>query len=88
MTGRTTHRTVHFKAPFTLKGVDEVQAAGDYEIDEDEELIDGLSWLAYRRVATFIKVPIGRANSNGVRLLTIDPDDLENALQRDRDIHA
>jgi hypothetical protein len=34
-----------------------IQPPGDYAIDEDEELIDGLSWLAYQRVATFIHLP-------------------------------
>jgi hypothetical protein len=47
----TKHTTVRFTAPFSLRGVDEVQPPGDYAIDEDEELIDGLSRLAYRRVA-------------------------------------
>ena len=57
MNTRTTHTTVRFTAPFSLSGVDEIQPPGDYAIAEDEELIDGLSWLAYRRVATFIHLP-------------------------------
>jgi hypothetical protein len=47
---RTKHTTVRFTAPFSLSGVDEIQPPGDYAIAEDEELIDGISWLAYRRV--------------------------------------
>ncbi|MCK3781077.1 hypothetical protein MZK49_30955 [Ensifer sesbaniae] len=57
MFNRTKHRTIHFDWSFTLPGVDEAIAAGDYEIDDDEVLIEGLSWIAYRRVATFIKLP-------------------------------
>ena len=51
MNTRTKHTTVKFTAPFSLRGVDEIQPPGDYAIDEDEELIDGLSWLTYRHAA-------------------------------------
>ena len=49
---RTKHTTVTFTAAFALSGVDEIQPPGDYAIDEDEELIDGLSWLAYQHRTT------------------------------------
>ena len=54
MTIRTTRTTVTFKHPFALRGYDGVLPAGDYRVLTDEELIDGLSFLAYRRVATLI----------------------------------
>jgi hypothetical protein len=34
--------------------LDEVQPPGTYAVNADEELIEGLSFLAYRRVATTI----------------------------------
>lgn len=40
-----------------LGGLEGKLPAGDYDIDHDEELIDGMSWLAWRRVATFIHLP-------------------------------
>ncbi len=85
MSTRTKHSTVHFSAPFALRGVDEIQPPGEYAIDEDEELIDGISWLAYRRVATFIHLPALTSNSRTSQLIAIDHAELEAALQQDRD---
>ena len=81
---RTKHTTVTFTAPFALSGVDEIQPQGDYAIDEDEELIDGLSWLAYRRVATFIHLPaISSTDRLRSQLVGIDHSELEGALRED-----
>lgn len=85
MSMRTKHSIVHFSAPFALRGVEEVQPPGEYAIDEDEELIDGISWLAYRRVATFIHLPAFASNSRTSQLIAIDHAELEAALQQDRD---
>ncbi len=81
MTVRTTRTTVTFRHAFSLKGVDDILPAGDYLVLTDEELIDGLSFLAYRRVATLIFPLALRPNSPG--MLTIDPQDLADALERD-----
>ncbi|MCD2172785.1 hypothetical protein [Rhizobium sp. C4] len=81
---RTKTRTVHFDAPFTLKGLEGQQQPGDYQIQDDEEQITGLSWLAYRRVATLIEVVAGKKTS----LFDIDPSDLETALENDRALSA
>lgn len=80
MFNRTKHRTIHFDRPFTLRGVHETIAAGDYEIDDDEELIEGLSWMAYRRVATFIKLPATVENRFRMRLIQIEPDELAHLV--------
>jgi len=82
MTIRTTRTTVTFKHPFSLQGADGPLPAGDYQVLTDEELIDGLSFLAYRRVATLIFPLAARPNSPG--MLTIDPEDLAAAQERDR----
>ncbi|OCP05764.1 MULTISPECIES: hypothetical protein [unclassified Ensifer] len=82
MFNRTKHRMIHFDRPFTLPGVDETIAAGDYEIDDDEELIEGLSWAAYRRVATFIKLPATVENRYRMRLIQIAPDELARLVAR------
>jgi hypothetical protein len=57
MTVRTSSKTVTFAHRFLLKGVDRILAAGDYRVVTDEELIEGLSFPVYRRVATMIFVP-------------------------------
>ena len=51
MSTRTTQSLVRFSSPFLLYGFDTPQPAGEYRIEHDDELIEGLSWLAYRRVA-------------------------------------
>ncbi|MET3613398.1 hypothetical protein ABID16_001727 [Rhizobium aquaticum] len=80
MLTRTTTRYVHFDQPFSLAGVEGIHAAGDYRLLEDEEQIDGLSWIAYRRIATLIEITRGQKTS----LITIDPSNLEDALQNDK----
>ena len=54
MTVRTSRKSVTFTQPFSLSGFDEVQPAGTYTVETDEELLPGLSFPAYRRVATLI----------------------------------
>ncbi|MBV7516365.1 MULTISPECIES: hypothetical protein [Sinorhizobium/Ensifer group] len=85
---RTKYRTVHFDEPFWMPGLCEMVAPGDYEVDEDEELIEGISWLAYRRVATLIKLPATVENKYQMRLVAIDPEELEGLIAVDRDRHA
>ena len=52
MSSRTKRATVTFQFPFVLDGHDREFPAGDYEVQTDEELVEGLSFPAYRRVAT------------------------------------
>jgi hypothetical protein len=85
MSGRTTHSIAHFAAPFVLGGLEGKLPAGDYDIDHDEELIDGMSWLAWRRVATFIHLPARTVKSPTSQLIAIDHAELETALRQDRE---
>lgn len=63
MTIRSRRETVTFRHPFRIRGVDRVLPAGAYQVITDEEMIEGLSFAAFRRVATMIEVPAeaGRA---------------------------
>ena len=83
MTTRTNSRIVTFAHPFLLKGVDRELPAGDYRVITDEELIEELSFPVYRRVSTMIFVP-GQSTSS-VEMVTIDPQELEAAQERDQD---
>ena len=58
MITRSLSKTVLFNRPFLLKGVDRMLPAGAYRVVTDEELIEGISFPAYRRVATMIFSPI------------------------------
>ena len=64
-----TTEVVTFKHPFRIRGVDRLLPAGPYEIVTDEEMIEGLSFAAFRRVATMIKVP---AEASRVRSSDLD----------------
>lgn len=83
MTARTSSKTVTFTRPFLLKGVDRVLPAGEYKVATDEQLIEGLSFPAYRRVATIIYVPAEAHGASSVEMVTIDPHDLREAQYHD-----
>jgi hypothetical protein len=83
MQERVTGKSVTFLKPFSLGGVDGKQAAGTYVIETTEVPIDGVSFLAYRRVSTTITLPALGTASLSRQVITIDPADLEAALQRD-----
>jgi hypothetical protein len=81
MTTWTTSRTVTFHRPFYLKGVDRLLPPANYRVVTDEELIEGLSFPAYRRISTaiFVLAPSGSA----VEMVTIHPLDLQAAQELD-----
>jgi hypothetical protein len=83
MMTRTTRTTVTFRHPFLLKGAERIMPAGDYGVVTDEELIDGLSFLAYRRVLTAIYLPAA-GNSSATEMLVVDPQDLDAAQDQDQ----
>ncbi len=56
--------------------------AGSYEIVTDEELIEGLSFPVYRRVATTMLVP-AQSYQGSVEMLIVDPFSLAAAKDRD-----
>ncbi len=83
MQERTTRRIVHFAHPFELEGFD-AQPAGSYEVVVDEELIEGLSILAYRRVGTFIHLPAVGAATTTRQVVPVAADALDAALAKDQ----
>ena len=81
MIARTLSKTVVFSKPFLLKG--RILPAGDYRVVTDEELIEGLSFPAYRRVATMIFLPAQSHRASSIEMVTIDPLDLQAVQDRD-----
>ena len=49
----------------------------------DEEPIEGMSYLAYRRVAAVIFLPLARGGQGSFEAVQIDPQALEAALSAD-----
>jgi hypothetical protein len=84
MTMRTTKSTVTFKRPFNLSGFDGEQPAGSYSVETDEELMEGVSFPAYRRMATMMQLDASSRGSAGIlQVAVINPDELATALAAD-----
>jgi hypothetical protein len=83
MSERTRLELVTFLHPFSLAGVEGEQAAGTYAVETVEEPIDGLSFVAYRRVSTTIVLPSPQYGSASRQAIAIDPLDLDAARKRD-----
>jgi len=84
MSIRTTRKIVEFSNPFSIEGIGRVLPAGSYEIVTDEELIEGLSFPVYRRVATMMMAYTKSSSVPSTEMLTIDPRDLVAAMERDK----
>ena len=83
MTRRTRQSIFRFPAPFAVSDIEEMQPPGDYAVEEDDELIEGLSWLAYRRVATFILLPALGKRRGTTRAVRIEPGEIAGAEKID-----
>jgi hypothetical protein len=82
MTIRSRRETVTFKHPFRIRGVDRLLPAGAYEVITDEEMIEGLSFAVFRRVATMIVVPAA-ATRLAMEMIAIGSVDLSDAQRID-----
>jgi len=80
---RSTLERVTFVHAFSLKGLDAVQPPGTYEVEIDDEPIQGLSFMAYRRVATAIRIPMRGRGASSSQTFPISPLDLTTALALD-----
>jgi hypothetical protein len=83
MTTRSRRETVTFRHPFRIKGIDRVLPSGAYEIITDEEMIEGLSFASFRRVATMIMVPAVASRSSTMEMISIGSVDLSDAQRID-----
>lgn len=83
MTMRSRRETVQFKHPFRIKGIDRLLAAGAYEVITDEEMIEGLSFPSFRRVATMIMVPCAAPANSSMEMISISSVDLSDAQRED-----
>jgi hypothetical protein len=82
MTMRSRRETITFKHPFRIKGIDRLLPPGDYEVITDEEMIEGLSFASFRRVATMIMVPAA-ARGSTMEMLSVGSIDLSEAQRID-----
>ena len=79
MASRTSSKQVIFGRPFWISGLDCRQSAGTYTVDTEEKLVEARSSLAWKHVATIMRV-----TKHGVtEYLRVDRDELDDALARD-----
>jgi hypothetical protein len=83
MTIRSRREIITFKHPFQIRGVDRLLPAGAYEVITDEEMIEGLSFASYRRVATMIMVPAAASRGSTMEMISIGSVDLSDAQRID-----
>ncbi len=84
MTTRTSTKTATFSRPFKLKGFEQPQPAGTYTVETEQELLDTVTSLAYRRTSTVMLLRAPGGNGKVTQAVTIDPAELDAALARDR----
>jgi hypothetical protein len=83
MAERTIDTTVTFKHPFILAGLDGPQPAGTYSLETTEEDIPDVSFAAFRRTSTLLRLPaIARAGGTS-EVVPVDPEELSAALAAD-----
>jgi hypothetical protein len=83
MTMRSRRETITFRHPFRIKGIDRLLQAGAYEVITDEEMIEGLSFASFRRVATMIMVPGAAPRASSLEMISISAVDLSDAQRID-----
>jgi len=84
MTQRSSKVMVTFPHPVTLTGYPEVIPAGDYVMLVEEELLQGLTFSAYRRTASYLMLQGSSGQSGRIELCPIHERDLETATVHDR----
>ena len=82
MPPRTSSRSVTFRRTFALSGIDGVQPAGTYEVQTDEEFLEGLSFPVWHRIATSLVLPLP-GKSSSYEMIRVDAAELDAAERRD-----
>lgn len=83
MTIRTNKTIVTFKRPFLLEYIGRTLPAGNYEVVTEEELLEGLSFYAYRKLQTYIHRQSTPDQKSLAQSYVVDPDELDDAIERD-----
>lgn len=83
MPERSRLSTVTFQSPFSLSDLEGPQAAGTYTVETVDTTLDNLSFLAWRRISTLIRLPAIGVASAQKQMIAIDPLELAAALKRD-----
>ena len=83
MTSRTITSFVTFFHPFEMGGYTDELPPGTYEVTAEDEVLQSLSFAAYRRTATHLLIK-GVKGISRSELRPVDHRDLDMALAQDR----
>lgn len=84
MVTRSTRSMVTFTNAFKMGESRQELPASTYEVVVEEELLQGLSFEAYRRTATYLMVPGRGINAGQTTMQMTTQGDLEHAIECDR----
>lgn len=83
MLEKTSERLIEFRHPFQIGALVTPLEAGTYRMTVEEELIEGLSFPAYRTVSSHLEIPaIGHALGRS-QYLQVTVEEIDTALQQD-----
>ncbi len=83
VTERTTVRLITFTHPFNLDSLVAPLEAGTYRLVVDEEVIEGLSFKAYRKIATHLEIPAISIQAVRRQSLKVSSAEIASALRND-----
>jgi hypothetical protein len=83
MTTRTRDKRVTFLRPFTIDGLEGLQPSGTYSVETREEHTRFFSFLKAKPTSTWIRVCQKPGIAGVLKIVKIDPFDLQTALARD-----
>ncbi|MDI9848837.1 hypothetical protein QM467_12290 [Rhodoblastus sp. 17X3] len=83
MTVGATETTVTFKRSFSLPELDQPQPAWTCRVITDEEEISGLSFVAFRCIATMLRFPSLPTAGRREETVNIDANEFSTALTAD-----
>lgn len=83
MLTRTRIETVTLKRPFRISGLADDQPAGEYVVETNEELLTGVSFIAYRRVKVLMHLKARKSRPDLTETVWLEPDEFDSVLDRD-----
>lgn len=88
MANRSVESFVTFRRPFSVGNDVSDQPPGAYKLLIEEELIEGLSFSAYRRVSTVLEIPAMGIVSAVRQFINVTQSDINKALENDASLVA
>ncbi len=85
MLTRTIEERITFRNPFKVPGLSKLIPAGTYRINVMQDLLEGLSFLAYLKTNVILYIPTDDVNSSPCeRSIIFEPKDFDALLLKDK----